>query len=459
MNGSAVTFAADAAPAKVTGMTVVGAPVTVKYGALDLSGGPMTITQDGSIEFDYSAYDASTVYVTTDIPLTSDVDEDSTKVSLIAPTISYRTCSLVYDSGHYAMRITPDHVAGSEVYYKSGYFGKNARTGEEFSVVLGDETQTTVFPGDTVVIDGKSSQNPIYVGVLPDNVSAIRIDRATILSSGSDDNAMLDGATVTIGENGSLAIQYNDHAVKIGTVVLNGSTVTMDNNSGAISIAGSVTGTSSLTINGSVSVASGGSIANAIAGSGTISFASLPSSALTFSSWTGTVVLPSFSAVAANLNNYGISGSTVALTGITSGYIASTATAVLPALRLDGAVNITAMSQQAYTFAEISGTGDLSFASSNQQPISITITKVASDYSGTIANNTTATLTIGTLALPANTSTAAGTKLLSCTGEVTISTVKIGDETTSIKPLFDADGAEGPGFYIKKPKGFFIMMY
>ena len=87
INGSATTLAANSGSGKisVTGMTVIGAPVTVEYGAADFTGGPMTITEDGSITFDYSDYDISAIYTTTDIPLTSEVAEDADKVFLTPP--------------------------------------------------------------------------------------------------------------------------------------------------------------------------------------------------------------------------------------------------------------------------------------------------------------------------------------------------------------------------------------
>ena len=347
INGSAVALKKGTNPGKlnVTGMTVVGAPVTVEYGAANFTGGPMTITEDGSIAFDYSSYDISGIYTTTDIPLTSDVEQNDTKVTLTAPTATYQTASLVYTSGHYAMRVTPVHEAGTELYYKSGYFGKNAAAGEEFTVVLSDGTTTApVFPGDIVVIDSKSSQDPIYVGELPDNVSAIRIDRTTRLSSGNASIAMLAGATVTVGENGSLTIFRNWNEIHLGNVVLNGTSVSLDQNangsvsngqSATLSVSGAVSGTAVLTISGTVNVASGGSIANAVAGSGTIAYAAIPATRpSSYTGWTGTVALPAFTGGEIALNNYGVAGSTVRVSTSTLGYL-SNAT-VLPTIELGG---------------------------------------------------------------------------------------------------------------------------
>ena len=468
INGSAVTLASGGSgDIKVTGMTVIGAPVTVKYGAADFTGGPMTITEDGSIRFDYSAYDISEIYTTTNITLTSDVEQNDTKVTLKAPTATYQTASLVYTSGHYEMRVTPVHEAGTELYYKSGYFGKNATAGEEFTVVLSDGTTTApVFPGDIVVIDSKSSQDPIYVGELPDNVAAIRIDRATRLSSGNASIAMLDGATVTVGENGSLTIYRNWNEVHLGNVVFNGTSVSLDQNangyvtngqSATLSVSGAVSGTAALTTSGTVNVASGGSIANAVAGTGTIAYAAIPAATpSSFTGWTGTVsLLPSFSASSGvNFNSYGTTGSTVALAGMTDGYILAAGKTVNPTLRLDGNMSITDMSSWTYTFAEITGTGDLSFATSDNQPTAINITKVAEGYSGTISSTLTTPVTIGKRNL--STLPACDDKVLAVGGTGTISldvsNIKIGVNEESLPAKYKLErrheGEEGDGFYV-----------
>ena len=273
VNGLPVEFVSDdgTGAIKVTGMTVIGATVVNNYGAVDMTGGPMTITEDGDITFDYSEYDASAIYTTTDIPLTSDVDQSDTKVHLTAPTTPYRTYSLVYTSGHYAMRVTPDHVAGSDVYYKSGYWSSSENT---FKVTLDGTTQTAVFSGDTVVVDGTSSQNPMYFGAsLPVNVAAIKIAKNIRISSGDTSGAaILGGATVTVADACTLTIQRNSHSINLGTVVLNKvgengtGAVVIDANGGTITISGTITGTAPIAIaeNKSVTVVATGSIANTV---------------------------------------------------------------------------------------------------------------------------------------------------------------------------------------------------
>ena len=195
-----------------------------------------------------------------------------------------------------------------------------------------------------------------------------------------------------------------------------------------------------------VVVLPGGSLTK-VEGAGTITYAyygnSLPG-ALTFGNWTGTVVLPSFEANGVNFNNYGKSGSTVALTGITGGWLGETSAgnaSVAPALRLDGNVTITGFSTSwAYTFAEITGTGNLSFAPADNHPGSLAITKVAEGYSGTISNTTDKNLAIGTLDRASGTTVTDGSKVLSTSSNVSASALTLAGVATGIIPVYDTDG-------------------
>lgn len=333
IGGAATTFVpgGNGGDVKVTGMTVIGTTVTNQYGAVDMSGGPMTITEDGDITFDYSAYDISAIYTTTDIPLTSDVDEASTKVHLVAPSAAYRTASLVYTSGHYAMRVTPDHEAGSDVYYTGGYWGTTEST---FAVTNASGAVTIVLPGDTVVIPAYHDGTSAYFGAtLPANVSAIRVEKNFTFESGVDDTAILGGATVTVAEGCTLSFATSWHNLTLGSVTFDGDgSVSIPTLTRTASITGAVSGTATLTIGGTVTVPSTGSIANAVTGAGRIVFegalpagSDLLTSLQDSSSWTGTVELKNYTQTTEidahkiiNLGNYGNSSSTVALNGVTS---------------------------------------------------------------------------------------------------------------------------------------------
>ena len=396
INENSVKFVPSSGLVKITGMTVIGSAVTNVYGAVDMAGGPMTIAADGDITFDYSAYDASAIYTTTDIPLTSDVDMDDSKVHLIAPVTPYRTYSLVYTSGHYAMHVVPNHEAGSAVYYTGGYWA-SAEPG--FSVVNSEGESTTVFPGDTVVVDshatGDQTSSCYFASSLPANVTKIKVDKNYTFEPGGD-AAILGGVTVEVSEGCTLTFAQTWHTLTLGAVTFTGA--------------------------------------------GTVSLPTLQSSVSVSDTWTGTIVLPSVEAEGLVLDNYGRTGSTIALSGITSGYLSPSHTAVAAALRLDGNVSITAMSVREYSFAKISGTGNLSFATTGDQPTSVTIGEVAEGYSGAISSTLTTPVTITTLAREAGTSTAYGTKLLTTSGNVKASALTIGGETSNTPIRTRTDG-------------------
>ena len=398
INGSSVKFQPSSGMVKVSGMTVIGTTVTNVYGAVDMSGGPMTITEDGSICFDYSGYDASGIYsttdATTDIPLTSDVDRNDAKVHLIAPATPYRTYSLVYESGHYAMRVTPDHEAGSEVYFGSGYLdGAMTGSGGTGTVYLEtDHThQTALFPGDTMVIDNNSSLYQEQVWVSDAFIGNIKITRTTpmTLHNGELTSPILVGKTIAVESGASLTIsKHTSNALTLGALTINGTGAVAL--SGPLTLGGAVAGTATVTVNGSVSVSSGGSIANTVSGSGTITYAALPAAVPAgFTSWTGTVVLPTVTSGAAplNLNSYGAVGSTVEVSGVSgSAYLANAA--VTPTVHLVGDMTLSAFSATfANTFNKLSGSRAFSLTAdgtAQEYADGYFLIKDVSDFTGSI---------------------------------------------------------------------------
>ena len=218
-----------------------------------------------------------------------------------------------------------------------------------------------------------------------------------------------------------------------GTVRLGNGTLVDNNISGAAKVE---------IQSGSTVIVSTGSIANPITGSGGLAYATLPSSALSFSSWTGTVQLPAIASGGIIFNNYGTTGSTVYLTSMSSGaWINPDYTTINPKLYIgEGNMTLAAMSTRTYTFAEIDGPGNLSFATSGDQPTAINITKVAEGYTGTISNTTGRDVTITTLDRAAETPVTAGSKLLNTSSGVQASALTLAGVATSISPVFDTDG-------------------
>ena len=200
-------------------------------------------------------------------------------------------------------------------------------------------------------------------------------------------------------------------------------------NAATIDFAINGTGTVRVGSGETLNLVDGGSVPG-LTGAGTLNCSSMSAlpGAFTFTSWTGTVSLPSFNASSGvNFNYYGTTGSTVALAGMTGGYILEAGKTVNPTLRLDGAMNINDMSTWTYTFSEITGTGSLSFSTSSNTP-TVNITKVAEGYSGTISSSLANAVTIATLERVDGVKTA-GTKLLDLgddSANITVTTATVG---------------------------------
>lgn len=448
-----VTFTGEGtfAPSRVT----IGTPVTVVYGAADFSKAPLTIENGGTLTFDCSAMDVSKIYTTTKFYLTGETEElDEGVVSCILPDAPpRRAIALVYDEAtlQYAMVVTPDHEAGSEVYYKEGYFGSS---GDIFRVVLPDGvTETSVFPDDTVVIDGKSTQTPIYVAAeLPENVSKIQIDRSVTVCPG-EANAVLGGTTITVSEGQTLTLAkspWNGDNKVLGAVTLNGSG---DVNLGdGVVVSGAITGSARVTIETGSTVSVGANIAK-LTGAGKISLSNVNAITESLTGWTGTVEFPDKTEVdvgdvGAKINVWGTVGSTVVLNNMgTSGskgagqgtYLNGNIT-VNPKVVLKGTLYLNnGNSETTGRFTELSGAGTLSYEwSGSHTP---TITRLT-DFTGSLEVSDSARSIVvdeyNIDELPAINS-----KLISSTtaDRITVTTVKVGDAEAVTVPLqVRADG-------------------
>ena len=120
------------------------------------------------------------------------------------------------------------------VYYKSGYWGTDGDT--SLVVTLADGTVTTLREGDTIVIDDKSSGG-IYFGPLPDYANKIRVSRDVVFSSGVDDAAILDGATIEIDDGKTVTFKAQYHNIALGKAAITGEgSIAFDANGFSISL-------------------------------------------------------------------------------------------------------------------------------------------------------------------------------------------------------------------------------
>ena len=192
-----------------------------------------------------------------------------------------------------------------------------------------------------------------------------------------------------------------------------------------------------LVVNGEVSVKSGGSLSGTLAGNGQIDYSAMPALAPTVgSSWTGTVVLPAFTAAGHNFNSYGRSGSKVKLSGVNSGWLVVDNLTFAPEIVLDGDFSITDMSERTYTFNKISGSGDITFTPPQQHEYKgLTIAELDSGYEGRITNNMRNTkLTITRLVLASDPTVAKEMKILdtATADKITVQNVYYNNEPVTI---------------------------
>ena len=111
VGGSAtLTFAADGThTVTVVGAAIINSPVTNEYGALNMSGAPVQLGENGAICFDCTDMDVSKVYAVTRFQLTGLVDRDDEKVTFVPPVNPDRSYELVYNTtgSCYDLIVTP----------------------------------------------------------------------------------------------------------------------------------------------------------------------------------------------------------------------------------------------------------------------------------------------------------------------------------------------------------------
>ena len=255
---------------------------------------------------------------------------------------------------------------------------------------LADNTPTTVYDGDTVVIDGTH-----FTGLSlavdptgPANATSVKIDKDISLTQ-SADGTILSGTTFTIADGATLTISGATRAVTLGAVTFDKAAdtgaVTLNGSTNAITLGGNLSGTAPATITGTV-IATGKTIANMLKNTagGTIVYdGTLPGTAPTFdSSWTGTVWLKnisnligattingsSFTGTYIAFNSYGNGNSNVRLTGV-SGWLYNGESSVPVELYDEGETKALKLedgiSNSAFGLAKLKGSGTLVMSRKN----------------------------------------------------------------------------------------------
>ena len=217
-------------------------------------------------------------------------------------------------------------------------------------------------------------------------------------------------------------------------------------------------------VNGTMNVLSGGSITydsngKLVNGTGTISFAVLPTSGLSFTTWSGTVVLPETTIstkTSIPLTSLSTANSTLVIKGITrstasnSIYLGTGATATINGtVQLDGDLHVTdGNSNATYTWNKITGSGNIIFTTAGGSASGITHSiSTLSDYSGTLENGGSAALTIGDIAFT-ETTPALGEVLVKAATSATFTDLASTTLNGAAADLVLDTAAATPGIYV-----------
>ena len=237
----------------------------------------------------------------------------------------------------------------------------------------------TIARDDNPVYVTKAANGTITYAMYPDAVAGTPAAMALTLPAEPatipDDFAY----TVTVANNHASESLTVATDFAGGSIAVSSGTVELSGDSSVVNVSGSGT----VQVTGSLAVS--GTFANTLtlAGDGTVTFATLPASALTFGTWTGTVVLPQLASIAGDtfsFNSYGVEGSTVRVSGIGGGWLKNEE--VNPTIDIPEGVTLTISDFSASfnnTFKALSGAG--TFAVTYNTAIDTTSGSWYSNYS------------------------------------------------------------------------------
>ena len=216
------------ATGKISAQTlVVRTPVTVAYNAVDFSNSMVGVDPGASLTFDFSDYpfgtitsvsSPETVYLTGEVVAT---EYDNTVGSRIrvtgTPEHTWTVSNPAYDSEnkHFYVTITPDHTAGAEIYYKSGYItaGMDGDGGTNIGTVFnnaGLTAKTTLFAGDTVVVSDSSALTSDNAWISDTFNGNLKVTRTTLNLMPGESNQILNNRTITVESGSTLNLKKQD---------------------------------------------------------------------------------------------------------------------------------------------------------------------------------------------------------------------------------------------------------
>ena len=390
-----------------------GAKLTADYNAVDFSDSTVGVDADAKLTFNLANYPFAGVTATTTITLIGYVPEAGIEAARaryaisVPDTLPAHIASAVASwsgGGSYQVTITPDHTAGTEVYYGgndiSGVMDGNNGSGTVYADAA-LSNQTKLFPGDTMVISDAWTRQDNTAWISDTFANDIKVRRTTLNLKPGVDSAVLNNRSITVESGKTLNLcKEGTRTFNFGNLTLNG---TGNINFVDDATVASLSGTAGIVVDGDATLTLG-------------SIATFVKSV----DGTGTVKLP---AVAGDIdfNTYGNANSTVEVTDVTAGVLTADGTCN-PTLLVSGGVAF--ISVDSYTFTKVTGSGNMTFPSDS----AVTITELV-DYTGTIINNSSSSSSAVTVTKLTKTGVyGAGDVLLTKdgTGAVNVSAVEIG---------------------------------
>ena len=433
-----------------------GAKLKVDCTAVDFSDSTVGVDENATLTFDLANFPFETIATDSTFTLIGNVPEAGNEsararygIALPAElpaNIKAGSVTASFVGSSYKLTVETTHQAGAvPVYYRSGDI---TGTMDVYLDAELEDDPVRVLPGDHVNITSAAATGDVVV-YASFNGNLV-VSRTTLNITPAGEGAVLDGSTITAAEGCTVHFAAGTYGamtlVGPGAFVFDGD-ATVAGLSGAVGI--TVADGKVLTL-GSKAFVTGG-VSGAC-----------------------TVVLPVITdATVIDLNDYGNEDSTVVLSGGTS--IALPLATVAPALRLDGAVTISA-SEEATPASEseeapvaepgepgeeageeseeepevpvekemvltrVAGNGNLTFAGTPYAFASVTIAELAG-YTGTIANNTTAMGTIITVSkLYLGEDVAFGDPMLAKAGDVIVEAVYVDEELSNMVLAYETNG-------------------
>lgn len=210
----------------IYGSLTANGPVSVKYGETDLSAVPVSIGESGSLEFDFSAHDFSSVSTSTDYPLTGNTIDYGGKVTGVYPSDEDHSYTLAFNgtTNSYYLTVAPTIVLKAKLaidlvkpYYDGRYVGEGLG---KYTISLGETSYSNLKDFGDAVSEWGSLEDyvepTITINIPTDGFYRFKIGEKYMCSIAESDHVRTatstsdDATTVFYLDNNSYLIGYAD---------------------------------------------------------------------------------------------------------------------------------------------------------------------------------------------------------------------------------------------------------